>query len=106
MIKVKELKVAEVSAVTEREMTRLFESSITLSQKIKLITPQKEEEQLKKFIKIMRFVKKGELVVEFSDASTKATYLQANANYQSAKSSFDIARKLIIINLKFYMKNN
>ena len=89
----KELKVVEVSAVTEREMTRLFESSITLEPKDKIDHSTERGGTVEKIYKNNGdFVKKGELVVEFSDASTKATYLQANANYQSAKSSFDIAR--------------
>ena len=87
------MKVVEVSAVTEREMTRLFESSITLEPKDKIDHSTERGGTVEKIYKNNGdFVKKGELVVEFSDASTKATYLQANANYQSAKSSFDIAR--------------
>ncbi|MDD7410715.1 efflux RND transporter periplasmic adaptor subunit [Fusobacterium gastrosuis] len=87
------VKIVELGEVKEKEMSKLFESSITLQPKDKINHSTEKGGTVEKIYKTNGdFVRKGELVVEFSDPTTKALYLQASANYQSAKAAFDIAR--------------
>lgn len=89
----KVVKLVSLSEVKEREMSKLFESSLSLEPQDKVNHSTEKGGTVEKIYKNNGdFVKRGELVVEFSDPATKATYLQANANYQSAKASYDIAR--------------
>lgn len=89
----KVVKLVSLGEVKEREMSKLFESSLTLEPQDKVNHSTEKGGTVEKIYKNNGdFVKRGELVVEFSDPATKATYLQANANYQSAKASYDIAR--------------
>lgn len=89
----KVVKLVSVSEVKEREMSKLFESSLTLEPQEKINHSTEKGGTVEKIYKNNGdFVKKGELVVEFSDPSTKAIYLQAQANFQSSKASYDIAR--------------
>lgn len=86
-------KFVALGEVKEREMNRLFESSLTLEPQDKINHSTEKGGTVEKIYKFNGdFVKKGELVVEFSDPATKASYLQANANYLSSKAAFDIAR--------------
>lgn len=87
------VKLVELGEVKEKEMQKLFQSSITLQPKDKIDHSTEKGGTIEKIYKRNGdFVKRGELVVELSDPATKALYLQASANYQSAKATFDIAR--------------
>ncbi|MDO4689981.1 MAG: efflux RND transporter periplasmic adaptor subunit [Fusobacterium sp.] len=87
------IKLVSLGEVKEKEMSKLFESSLTLEPQDKINHSTEKGGTVEKIYKNNGDkVKKGELVVEFSDPATKATYLQANANYQSAKAGYDIAR--------------
>ncbi|WP_022820015.1 efflux RND transporter periplasmic adaptor subunit [Fusobacterium russii] len=89
----KNIKLVSLGEVKEREMSKLFESSLTLEPQDKIEHSTEKGGTVEKIYKNNGdFVRKGELVVEFSDPATKASFLQANANYQSAKASYDIAR--------------
>lgn len=89
----KNIKLVSIEEVKEREMSKLFESSLTLEPQDKIEHSTEKGGTVEKIYKNNGdSVRKGELVVEFSDPATKASFLQANANYQSAKASYDIAR--------------
>lgn len=89
----KNVKLVSLGEVKEKEMSKLFESSLTLEPQDKIEHSTEKGGTVEKIYKNNGdLVRKGELVVEFSDPATKASFLQANANYQSAKANYDIAR--------------
>lgn len=86
-------KFVSLGEVKEKEMNKLFESSINLEPQDKIDHSTEKGGTIEKIHKSNGdLVRKGELVVEISDPATKANYLQAKANFQSAKANFDIAR--------------
>lgn len=89
----KNVKLVSLGEVKEKEMSKLFESSLTLEPQDKIEHSTEKGGTVEKIYKNNGdLVRKGELVVEFSDPATKASFLQANANYQSAKANYDIAK--------------
>lgn len=93
VVEKKNIKLVSLGEVKEREMSKLFESSLTLEPQDKIEHSTEKGGTVEKIYKNNGdSVRKGELVVEFSDPATKANFLQANSNYQSAKASYDIAR--------------
>ena len=86
-------KPVEVSAVTTRQMSKLFESSAVWEPLAKVDFSTNKGATVKTIYKRNgEFVKKGEVIVKLSDAQTEADFLQAKANYQSATSNYNIAR--------------
>ena len=78
--------------ITFHELFQTFESDAVLEPKEKVRHSTEKGGSIEKIYKKNGdFVKKGDLVIRFSDAGTKASYLQALANLQSTKSSYQIA---------------
>ena len=76
-----------------REMSQIFESDAVLEPKDKVNHNTERGGTIEKIYKKNGdYVKKGDLVMSFSDAGTKASYLQALANLQTAESSYRIAQ--------------
>ena len=87
------VKSVEVSAVTTREMSKLFESSAVWEPLAKVDFSTDKGGTVKTIYKRNgEYVKKGEVIVKLSDAQTEADFLQAKANYVSATSNYNIAR--------------
>ena len=87
------VKTVEVSEVTTREMSKLFESSAVWEPLAKVDFSTDKGGTVEKIYKRNgEYVKKGEVIVKLSDAQTEADFLQAKANYQSATSNYNIAR--------------
>ena len=87
------IKTVEVSEVTTRQMSKLFESSAVWEPLAKVDFSTDKGGTVQKIYKRNgEYVKKGEVIVKLSDAQTEADFLQAKANYQSATSNYSIAR--------------
>ena len=87
------IKTVEVSEVTTRQMSKLFESSAVWEPLAKVDFSTDKGGTVEKIYKRNgEYVKKGEVIVKLSDAQTEADFLQAKANYQSATSNYSIAR--------------
>lgn len=79
--------------VTLRKMSQVFQSDTVLEPKEKVEhNTEKGGTIAKIYKKNGDLVKKGDLVMSLSDPSTKASYLKALADYQTAKSSYRIAQ--------------
>lgn len=79
--------------IVMREMSKTFQSDAILEPKDKVNHNTERGGTIEKIYKKNGdFVKKGDLVMSFSDAGTKASYLQALANLQTAESSYRIAQ--------------
>ena len=86
-------KPVEVSAVTTRQMSKLFESSAVWEPLAKVDFSTNKGATVEKIYKRNgEYVNKGEIIVKLSDAQTEADFLQAKANYQSATANYNIAR--------------
>ena len=86
-------KPVEVSAVTTRQMSKLFESSAVWEPLAKVDFSTNKGATVEKIYKRNgEYVNKGEVIVKLSDAQTEADFLQAKANYQSATANYNIAR--------------
>lgn len=89
----KTIKYVAVEAAQMREMSKLFESDITLEPKDKIEHSTEKGGTIKKIYKNNGdFAKKGEVVVTLTDAATESAFLSAKANLQTAQSSFNIAK--------------
>lgn len=76
-----------------RKMNQVFKSDAVLEPKNKVNHKTEKGGTIEKILKRNGdTVKKGELVMELSDAATESSYFTAKANYTSAQSSLNIAK--------------
>lgn len=94
--KEEEVKAVAKNIVSEqiqlREMSQVFESDAVLEPREKVSHSTEKGGTIEKIYKKNGdFVKKGDLIMTLSDPLTKAAYLKASADFQTAQSSYRIA---------------
>lgn len=89
----KKVKYVITEPATMRKMNQVFKSDAVLEPKNKVDHKTEKGGTIEKILKRNGdTVKKGELVMELSDAATESSYFTAKANYTSALSSLNIAK--------------
>ena len=89
----KKVKYVITEPATMRKMNQVFKSDAVLEPKNKVDHKTEKGGTIEKILKRNGdAVKKGELVMELSDAATESSYFTAKANYTSALSSLNIAK--------------
>lgn len=89
----KKVKYVITEPATMRKMNQVFKSDAVLEPKNKVNHQTEKGGTIEKILKRNGdTVKKGELVMELSDAATESSYFTAKANYTSALSSLNIAK--------------
>ena len=89
----KKVKYVITEPATMRKMNQVFKSDAVLEPKNKVNHQTEKGGTIEKILKRNGdIVKKGELVMELSDAATESSYFTAKANYTSAQSSLNIAK--------------
>ncbi|MHD0319523.1 efflux RND transporter periplasmic adaptor subunit, partial [Fusobacterium sp. THCT1E2] len=89
----KKVKYVITEPATTRKMNQVFKSDAVLEPKNKVNHKTEKGGTIEKILKRNGdTVKKGELVMELSDAATESSYFTAKANYTSAQSSLNIAK--------------
>lgn len=89
----KKVKYVITEPAATRKMNQVFKSDAVLEPKNKVNHKTEKGGTIEKILKRNGdTVKKGELVMELSDAATESSYFTAKANYTSALSSLNIAK--------------
>lgn len=89
----KRVKYVITEPVTTRKMNQVFKSDAVLEPKNKVAHKTEQGGTIEKILKRNGdSVKKGELVMELSDAATESAYFSAKANYNSTLAAMNIAK--------------